>query len=81
VRARAQVTGPSTSVAMRATASVWAGDEMGKPASMTSTFRSANLWAMRTFSETVIEAPGACSPSRRVVSKIVMESLIGWIVC
>src|SRR5471032_3226276 len=41
-----------------------------KPASMTSTRSCSSCLAMRTFSSLVIEAPGDCSPSRSVVSKM-----------
>ncbi len=45
-------------------------EAMGKPASMMSTPSSASLPAMRTFSLVVMLQPGACSPSRSVVSKM-----------
>ncbi|MCY1366164.1 hypothetical protein D9M69_530450 [compost metagenome] len=48
-----------------------------KPASITSTFRRSNWRAMRSFSSLVMEAPGDCSPSRRVVSKMISLSLMG----
>ncbi len=41
------------------------------PASMTSTCRRASCSAISTFSRASSEMPGDCSPSRRVVSKIV----------
>jgi hypothetical protein len=41
-----------------------------KPASMTSTRMRSSWRAMRSFSSLVIEAPGLCSPSRKVVSKM-----------
>src|ERR1044071_5948739 len=37
---------------------------------MTSTPRRASLFAIRTFSVRFIEQPGDCSPSRKVVSKM-----------
>src|SRR5580658_10194298 len=43
---------------------------MAKPASITSTPSSSSARAMRSFSSRFIAAPGDCSPSRRVVSKI-----------
>src|SRR5438105_10196575 len=46
-------------------------DAAGKPASITSTFMRSSARAMRSFSSRVIEAPGLCSPSRMVVSKII----------
>ena len=55
---------------MRRTDSKSPGLEMGKPASMTSTFRRRSWRAMTSFSSVFIEAPGDCSPSRSVVSKM-----------
>ncbi len=47
-----------------------------KPASITST-RSRSSWrAMRSFSSLVMEAPGDCSPSRKVVSKMMSLSVM-----
>jgi hypothetical protein len=48
-----------------------AGLAMGKPASITSTRIRSSILAMRTFSSLVIDAPGLCSPSRKVVSKMI----------
>ena len=45
-------------------------DEIGNPASRMSTLRRASCSAISTFSGLVSAMPGACSPSRRVVSKI-----------
>ena len=42
-----------------------------KPASITSTPIFSNWRAMRIFSSLVMDAPGDCSPSRMVVSKII----------
>ena len=44
---------------------------IGKPASMTSTCIFSRARAMRIFSSLVMEAPGLCSPSRRVVSNMI----------
>ena len=52
------------------TASKSPGEEIGKPASHTSTPRSARFCAIFSFSLTFKAAPGDCSPSRSVVSKI-----------
>src|SRR5256885_1405609 len=50
--------------------------DAAKPASMMST-RSRSSWrAMRSFSSRVMEAPGDCSPSRSVVSKMISLSLM-----
>ncbi len=46
------------------------GDATGKPASMMSTPRSDSAAATSNFSSRFIVAPGDCSPSRRVVSKM-----------
>src|SRR5574343_1670673 len=46
------------------------GEAAAKPASITSTRIFSNWRATRIFSSLVIDAPGLCSPSRRVVSKI-----------
>ena len=43
-------------------------EAMGKPASMTSTRISSRILASSSFSSSDMEAPGDCSPSRRVVS-------------
>lgn len=43
---------------------------MGNPASMTSTFMRTSWRAMTSFSSVFMDAPGDCSPSRRVVSKM-----------
>jgi hypothetical protein len=72
-RARPQITGPSgvpTASAMRCTALKSPGLAKGKPASMMSTPRRASCWAIASFSSRFRLAPGDCSPSRRVVSKI-----------
>src|SRR6185369_12906655 len=45
-------------------------EAIGKPASMMSTPRSWSFCAIRTFSVRFIEQPGDCSPSRKVVSKM-----------
>ncbi len=52
------------------------GLAMAKPASITSTFSRSSARAMRSFSSPVMDAPGLCSPSRRVVSKMMTRSLL-----
>src|SRR5690242_18532326 len=49
-------------------------DDAGKPASITSTRNRSSCLAMRIFSSLVIDAPGLCSPSRNVVSKMIKWS-------
>ena len=76
-RARPQTT---LSLMVRATActpSKSPGLAAGKPASMTSTRKRSSALAMRTFSSRVMEAPGLCSPSRKVVSKMMSLSVMG----
>src|SRR4051794_30357702 len=70
VRASAAITGPRTPSAISRTASNSPCDEIGKPASRMSTCSRASCSAISTFSAFVSAMPGACSPSRRVVSKI-----------
>ena len=58
-------------------ASVGGGRDLGRLFSKTLGFYIfSSALAMRTFSSAVIEAPGLCSPSRRVVSKIISLSLL-----
>ena len=47
-----------------------------KPASITSTLSRSSCRAMRSFSSRVMEAPGDCSPSRKVVSKMMSLSVM-----
>ena len=69
-RARPQITALSASLAISLTASKSPSEAMGKPASMMSTPISSRRVAICSFSCRVIVAPGDCSPSRSVVSKI-----------
>ena len=80
-RARLQIVGgsgtgrPSTPVTPTASAIVLtarksSGEAAAKPASMMSTPSRDRVFATSSFSDEVIVAPGDCSPSRRVVSKI-----------
>ena len=70
VRARPQITGPSTRREISWTASKSPGEVIGKPASITSTPSRASCWAISTFSAVFSEMPGDCSPSLSVVSKM-----------
>jgi hypothetical protein len=63
-------------LAIARTASKSPFDEAGKPASITSIRMRSSARAMRSFSSRVIEAPGLCSPSRMVVSKMIKLSLL-----
>src|SRR5450759_1102958 len=76
-RDRAHTTAASPiSVPMRRTESKSPGLETGKPASITSTPRRTSCRAISTFSPVFMEAPGDCSPSRSVVSKILTRSML-----
>src|SRR5688572_18150287 len=65
-----------TTPAIAFTASKSPLEEAGKPASITSTFMRSRARAMRSFSSLVMDAPGLCSPSRMVVSKMIKLSLL-----
>ena len=69
--ARAQIADPFTSSAIRRTASKSPCEATGKPASMTSTPSFSSCRAISSFSSILRVAPGACSPSRSVVSKMI----------
>src|SRR5919106_1520138 len=56
-------------------ASKSSSEEIGNPASMTSTFSRASWRAISSFSMVFMENPGACSPSRSVVSKMMTRSI------
>src|SRR5690625_2500352 len=75
-RARLQTVLSRMAEATAFTASKSPGLATAKPASMTSTRRRSSMRAMRTFSSRVMEAPGLCSPSRRVVSKMTRCCLV-----
>src|SRR3990170_3388674 len=79
-RLRPQMMGdPSRVPTWRATsrvASKSSSEEMGKPASMTSTLSRASCRAISSFSMVFIEKPGACSPSLNVVSNMMTRSMI-----
>ena len=74
-RPSAAITGPRTSRAISFTARASSSDATGKPTSITSTPRAASWRASRSFCSVFIEKPGACSPSRRVVSKMISWSV------
>ena len=74
-RASEQTVEPRIAWAIAFTASKSPLDEAAKPASITSTFSRSSWRAMRSFSSRVIEAPGDCSPSRKVVSKMNRRSV------
>ncbi len=67
------MTGRRTSRATWRVPSESAGDAIGKPASMMSTPSASSARARFSFDGTSIENPGACSPSRSVVSNTMMR--------
>ena len=69
--ARAQILEPVTTLDISCTDLKSPELAIGKPASIISTFNSSNARAIFIFSSTSIDAPGLCSPSLRVVSKII----------
>jgi hypothetical protein len=73
-RASPAIIGPSISSEIRLTASKSPSLMIGKPASMTSTPSRASCRATSIFSRKFIDAPGHCSPSRSVVSKMITLS-------
>ncbi len=74
-RAKAQITGPSTCRAIASTDWKSPGEATGKPTSITSTPRCASARATWSFCTRFMLAPGACSPSRSVVSKTKTRSV------
>jgi hypothetical protein len=64
--------------AISETAAKSPSEAMGKPASMISTPISSRREAISSFSSWVMVAPGLCSPSRRVVSKIRTRGCVVW---
>src|SRR5713226_6574533 len=67
--------GRLTSLETRSTDSKSPSEEAANPASITSTPSLSNWRAIRIFSSTFMLAPGDCSPSLRVVSKILTTLL------
>ncbi len=76
-RASEQTVESFTALAIARTASKSPLLEAAKPASITSTRSRSSCLAMRSFSSRVIDAPGLCSPSRSVVSKMIRRSMAG----
>src|SRR5437588_11236807 len=76
-RASAAIGTSRTSLATICTASRSPREEIGKPASITSTCSAASCLAMRSFSLVFMGKPGDCSPSRSVVSKMRTVSIMG----
>src|SRR6185436_4960139 len=70
-RARAAMMGRRTASATCCTPRRSPCEAAGKPASMTSTPSASSWRARRSLASGVIAFPGACSPSRSVVSKMI----------
>jgi len=75
-RAKAQMVGPLISRAIVCTDKKSPSLLAGNPASITSTFSRANCRAISNFSRKFMEAPGHCSPSRNVVSNMMIRFFI-----
>jgi hypothetical protein len=73
-RASEQTVESFTAAATARIASKSPGLEAAKPASITSTRRRSSCLPMRILSSFVMAAPGLCSPSRIVVSKMISWS-------
>ena len=71
-RAREATVQSLTALEMASTDSKSPGEAMAKPASMTSTRSFSRQAATLSFSARFMLHPGDCSPSRRVVSKILI---------
>src|ERR1700688_2835627 len=69
-----QITEFLARLAISLTAAKSPSEAIGKPASMTSTPMSSSSSATASFSSWVMVAPGHCSPSRKVVSKMTTRS-------
>ena len=69
-----QITAFLARVAISWTAAKSPSEAIGKPASMMSTPMSSSSSATSSFSSWVMVAPGHCSPSRKVVSKMTTRS-------
>ena len=76
-RDRPQMVASLMARAMACTASKSPIELAGNPASITSTLRRSSWRAIRSFSSRVMDAPGDCSPSRKVVSKMISLSVMG----
>ena len=75
VRHRAAIDGPLTDSAIASTPAKSPSLAAGKPASITSTPSLASWTAISSFSDTDSAMPGACSPSRNVVSRMITRLL------
>src|SRR5664280_605064 len=78
-RERPQITAFLERLAISLTAAKSPSEAIGKPASMMSTPMVSSSSATSSFSSWVMVAPGHCSPSRNVVSKMTTRSLSDWV--
>ena len=78
-RERPQITEFLARLAISLTAAKSPSEAIGKPASMMSTPMVSSSSATSSFSSCVMVAPGHCSPSRKVVSKMTTRSLSDWV--
>src|SRR5674536_162016 len=78
-RERPQITAFLERLAISCTAAKSPSEAIGKPASMMSTPMVSSSSATASFSSCVMVAPGHCSPSRNVVSKMTTRSLSDWV--
>src|SRR5471030_806471 len=78
-RERPQITAFLERLAISCTAAKSPSEAIGKPASMMSTPMLSSSSATASFSSWVMVAPGHCSPSRKVVSKMTTRSLSDWV--
>ena len=74
-----QITAFLARLAISWTAAKSPSEAIGKPASMMSTPMVSSSSATSSFSSWVMVAPGHCSPSRKVVSKMTTRSLSDWV--
>ena len=75
-RARPQTSARRPALEIKRTASCSPFEVIGKPASMTSTPSLSSACAISSFSCGVSDTPGVCSPSLRVVSKILIRRVL-----
>ena len=78
-RDRPQITACLVRLAISWTAAKSPSEAIGKPASMMSTPIVSSSSATSSFSSCVMVAPGHCSPSRKVVSKMTTRSFSDWL--
>src|SRR3974390_742444 len=78
-RERPRITAFLERCAISRTAAKSPSEAIGKPASMKLAPMSSSSSATSSFSSCVMVAPGHCSPSRKVVSKMTTRSFADWV--